>query len=246
MRRAAPISGQHSCPFHLHQGQTLLKSHFDPSPILRVGMLLLTLMSLPSAHAAAPAGGDIQSQIEEANRLYENLEYEQALEQIRTARRSSPTEDDRITLQLYEGIFLCELGKLDKGGEVFESALRAYPVAQLPISVPPKVARLFESRREKILDEQSAKARARADAPVAPLLSRPLEESTPLDLETHAAVKPRPLTQRWYFWAAVGVTAAVAVGGIIWATSSPLDSDTACGGACDGVINPPIPQGISF
>ena len=75
-----------------------MKNHFDLSSLLRVGVLVLVLVS---ALPAAAAEASVQSQIAEANRLYEDLEYEQALERIQAARRASPTQDERVTLQVH-------------------------------------------------------------------------------------------------------------------------------------------------
>ncbi|MFY0579925.1 hypothetical protein ACN28S_41860 [Cystobacter fuscus] len=229
-----------------------MKSHFDPSTVLRAGVLALTLMFPFSVHAAVPKADPkattVQDPIAEVNRLYEDLEYEQALEQIQRARQGTLTEDEQVTLRLYEGIIVCELGKLEQGGQLFETALRTRSTAQLPIRVAPKVAKLFETTKAKVTEELAAANKARADAPVAPSLTPNIQDpkTSPLSVQAQPG-EPRALTQRWYFWAGVGVVAAVAVGSIVWATSSPpFNPNSLCDGVCDDVIGNQHPVGIRF
>ncbi|EPX59363.1 hypothetical protein D187_002853 [Cystobacter fuscus DSM 2262] len=229
-----------------------MKGHFDQSTVLRVGVLALTLMFPFSVHAAAPKAPakatTVQSPIAEVNRLYEDLEYEQALEQIQRARKGTLTEDEQVTLQLYEGIIVCEMGKLEQGGQIFESALRTRSTAQLPIRVAPKVAKLFEATKTKVTEELATASKARADAPLAPSLTPNMQDpkASPLSVQAQPG-GPRALTQRWYFWAGVGVVAAVAVGSIVWATSSrPFNPNELCDGVCDDVIGNQHPVGIRF
>ena len=60
---------------------------------------------------AAGVEGVFQRHIAEAVRLYEDLEYELALEQLERASTAPHGRDERVTLGLYKGIFNADLGK---------------------------------------------------------------------------------------------------------------------------------------
>ena len=79
-----------------------------------------------------------------------------------------------------------------------------------------------------------------SDEPRAPVLtpSTPVATTGPLTPEPAAVATSTPLTQRWYFWAGVGVAVAAATVGTVVATQ-PLKPVDVCGGPCDGTINAP-------
>ena len=84
------------------------------------------------------------------NRLYEDLEYEQALEQIQRARRFSVTEQEASALSLYEGVIFADMSRKDAATAAFRKALSLNPTAVLPVKVSPKVEQLFEALRPKV------------------------------------------------------------------------------------------------
>src|SRR3954447_4269576 len=95
---------------------------------LLTGLLVCTLVlgALP-AHAQE----DVQRYLTAAARLYENLEYERALEQLKRARGLSRGVDDYVTVALYEGIILADMGKKDDSRAAFKEGLFLKPDAQL-------------------------------------------------------------------------------------------------------------------
>ncbi|WP_143195336.1 hypothetical protein [Archangium sp. Cb G35] len=120
------------------------------------GALVLVLaLSLPFA-ASAENEGAIRGHIISINSLYENLEYELALGQVKLARQLLRSADDEVTLSLYEGIILCEMGKQDLGASLFRAALLLRPGAKLPVQVAPKVNALFESVRMQVKQEAAS------------------------------------------------------------------------------------------
>jgi tetratricopeptide (TPR) repeat protein len=103
-----------------------------------------------------------------AHRLYEELEYESALEELGHARRLSLSTKDAVAISLYEGVILANLGKKEASIVAFKAALVLQPEAKLPMKVSPKVQQQFETVREEVKRE-----RAKQDA------ERPVAEVTP-------------------------------------------------------------------
>jgi hypothetical protein len=118
------------------------------------GALLLVLAALVLPFAARAANeGEIHNYIRSINRLYESLDYELALNQLQLARKLPRGTDEEVTLSLYEGIILCEMGKQKPGASSFRAALLLRPDAKLPVQVAPKVEALFESVRKQVKQE---------------------------------------------------------------------------------------------
>ncbi len=116
------------------------------------------------ATVAVASEEDFQRFLNAAVRLYENLEYERALEQVRNAKKQAVTPDQQATAALYEGIMLSDLNKPDEARAAFKEALLLKPDAVIPIKVSPKVSKDFEDTR------------AAAQKELAPLLAKQAEE----------------------------------------------------------------------
>ena len=122
--------------------------------------LAVCLVVLPPR--AARAEGEFERHVAEAVRLYDDLEYELALEQLERASKQPHGTEEEVTLGLYKGIISADLGRWDAARAGFKSALVLKPDATLPLRVSPKVAREFESQRVKV---QAELARKRKDTP---------------------------------------------------------------------------------
>ncbi|WP_164010897.1 hypothetical protein [Pyxidicoccus trucidator] len=135
--------------------------------------------------SAARAEGGFERHISEAVRLYEDLEYELALEELERASKVPHGVEEEVTCSLYQGIISADLGRAEAARAAFWSALVLKPDAKLPLRVSPKVAREFESQRTKV---QAELARKRKDSPR-------LAESRPVDPgpEAGTAVEPTPV-----------------------------------------------------
>ena len=110
---------------------------------------------------------DVDRYVTAAARLYEDLEYERALEQLQRARKLSRGVDDDVTISLYEGIILADLGRQEQSTAAFKEGLYLKPDAKLPIRVSPKVSRAFEDLRAEVKKELApilAKRKAAEDA----------------------------------------------------------------------------------
>jgi hypothetical protein len=112
--------------------------------LLGVGLLLLHLTATAQEQTAARA------QVESALIDYKNLDYERALEKLRSAQHLASTKAETITILLYEGIILSEMGRDKEAAAVFQAALHLHPTATLPVLVAPKIARRFEALRQQV------------------------------------------------------------------------------------------------
>jgi hypothetical protein len=75
-------------------------------------------MALP-----AFSGEQLERFLTAASRLFENLEYERALEQLGNAKKFAVTADEQAQVALYEGVVLVELGRPDDAHAAFQTAL---------------------------------------------------------------------------------------------------------------------------
>lgn len=163
--------------------------YVSPPRTRRARVLALCLMaSLPAqALASAPAPsrkapvrktparrGDFQSSFSAAVRLYESLEYEQALEQLSRAKTLARTTEQEVAVALYQGIVQAELGQRGPSLTSFRTGLYLQPDAKLPVQVSPKVARDFEEVRQAVLRDLGAtqEQASAGDRPVQPAPDR--------------------------------------------------------------------------
>ncbi|HEX5746262.1 MAG TPA: hypothetical protein VFZ09_08455 [Archangium sp.] len=139
----------------------------------QVVIRLLIVLVIPFGARAANEG-EIQNYLISISRLYESLDYELALNRVQLARQVPRGTEEEITLSLYEGIILCEMGKQGPGSASFRAALLLRPDAKLPVQVAPKVETLFESMRKQVKDElaplvaQHATKNSPSEAPSTP------------------------------------------------------------------------------
>ncbi|WP_164013680.1 hypothetical protein [Pyxidicoccus trucidator] len=129
---------------------------------IAAALLLLGFNTLPLAGQAQERGrGRVQDYLLSARRLYDELEYESALEQLSLARRFSGGAEDDVLLSLYEGVIQADLGKTDAAAAAFKAALLLQPEAKLPVLISPKVKQQFESVRQQVKHELDAEAQRR-------------------------------------------------------------------------------------
>jgi hypothetical protein len=136
---------------------------------------------------------DFQSALVEARRLYEELEYEQALVQLQWAKPHVRTSEQEVSLGLLEGIVLGDMGERGPSLAAFHAALLLDPEAKLPLKVAPKVARDFEEMRRRARADLLRK-RPPVSTPtqeVPPPMPPPVEPIKP-DLTPPPASSPAP------------------------------------------------------
>ncbi|WP_257446184.1 hypothetical protein [Archangium lipolyticum] len=95
----------------------------------------------------------LRTYLNAALRLYESLEYERALDQIRRARSYTRSVDDDVTVSLFEGVILADMGRKEEAIAAFRTGLLLRPEATLPVKVSPKVERDFETVRQGVRRE---------------------------------------------------------------------------------------------
>ncbi len=118
--------------------------------LLRLAQCLALAGALQaSAQTMEPA----QRYLLAASRLYQGLEYERALEQVKRARTVTAGVADDAAIARYEGVLLYELGKKDEALAAFREALYLEPDGGLPLKVSPKIADAFETIRAAVKKE---------------------------------------------------------------------------------------------
>ncbi len=144
------------------------------------GLALALTVTLLGGGARADEN-DAHRYIVAAVRLFESLEYERALEVLAKARPLSRGIQDDVTITLYEGIILAELGRTEQAVAAFREGLLLMPEVRLPVRVSPKLDQQFEQVRSEVKKEL-AKAVTQAPPPKLPpkdLTVKKLEPSAP-------------------------------------------------------------------
>lgn len=133
------------------------------------------------AVAAGGTGDDVRRFIQAAAKLYESLDYDQALEQLAHAKALGPRADEGVEISLYEGIIYADMsGHRDQSQAAFRAALLLRPDARLPVKVSPKVEREFEQLRKQVVQEQPKVGKKPPRPPPSPAASdRPVAAAPP-------------------------------------------------------------------
>jgi hypothetical protein len=155
----------------------------------------IALLALLVAGTASAASNPYLSA---AVRLYDDIEYESALEQLKKAETWSgngPAED--VTIQLYKGLVLAELGNSDAAASAFKAALALDPKADVPAKVSPKVRSLFVAARAELARTRPAEQPRTEikDEPARPVIAPPppkSHEAQPSQPQTATAPPSRP------------------------------------------------------
>ena len=163
---------------------------------MRVVGLLVILLTSP----AFAQNAEVKKYVNTAITLYENLEYEKALKQLKNAKAKASGPDDEAKIALLEGVVLADMGRDEKALTAFKTAFSVDLEAKLPVEVSPKVQAVAEKARanvRKMLAPQIEAAKAeekrlaeekkRADEEAARLA-----EQKRLDAEERAKNQPPP------------------------------------------------------
>jgi len=179
--------------------------------------LALALVMFAASPASADITPDVKKYLGSAAALFEKLEYEKALAQLKRAKAKSQGPEDDLRIALYEGIVLSEMGDAT-APSVFASALGMDPSATLPLVVSPKVQRVFDKAKEqvkKVLDaeaavqrqkeEEEARKREEARKKEEALRPPPPKKEEPVVVEKPRSEPSPGLRRFWWLPAAVGV-----------------------------------------
>ena len=110
---------------------------------MRVVGLLTILLTTP----AFAQNAEVKKYLNTAITLYENLEYEKALKQLKSAKAKAKGPDDEARIALLEGVVLADMGREEKALTAFKTAFSVDLVAKLPVEVSPKVSAVAEKAR---------------------------------------------------------------------------------------------------
>ncbi len=164
---------------------------------MRVVGLLTLLLAAPSLAQSA----QVKKYLNTAITLYENLEYEKALKQLKSAKTKTAGPDDEAKISLLEGVVLADMGREEKALTAFKQAFSVDLEAKLPVEVSPKVSAVAEKARanvRKMLAPQIEAAKAEEEKRLAEEKKRADEEAARvaeqrrLEAEERAKNQPPP------------------------------------------------------
>jgi hypothetical protein len=115
--------------------------------------LLASVLALAACLAVVPAARAQSSNryLNAAMKLYADLEYESALDNLKKARdKGGLTDDEDIQSSLYMGLLQVELGNPADAESAFKAALALKCEIALPKTVSPKAVAMFEKARKDI------------------------------------------------------------------------------------------------
>ena len=113
---------------------------------MRVLALVFALSALPAFAQSA----QVKKYLNTAITLYENLEYEKALKQLKSAKAKSGGPDDDAKIALLEGVVLADMGREEKALTAFKEGFSVDLEAKLPVEVSPKVQAVAEKARANV------------------------------------------------------------------------------------------------
>lgn len=112
-----------------------------------------TLALLAALLVATPVfaqSNEVKKYLNTAITLYENLEYEKALKQLKSAKSKAKGPDDEGKIALLEGIVLADMGREEKALAAFKNGFSVDLDAKLPVEVSPKVQAVAEKARANV------------------------------------------------------------------------------------------------
>ncbi len=125
--------------------------------------------------ADAPPPPQINAHLQAAKRLYQKLDLDAAMAELKEAEndaRAKDNEDQLVQVLIYKGLIYADLGKANDMSEHFKRALAMRPWAEMPPETSPRIAKQFaDSRRElwgSTLKPPPKKRKTAAVAPTAP------------------------------------------------------------------------------
>ena len=161
---------------------------------MRVVGLLLVLLTTPAFAQSA----EVKKYFNTAITLYENLEYEKALKQLKAATAKAKGPDDEAKIALLEGVVLADMGREEKALTAFKTAFSVDLEAKLPVEVSPKVQAVAEKARanvRKMLAPQIEAAKAEEEKRLAEEKKRADEEAARLAEQRRVEAEERAKNQ---------------------------------------------------
>jgi hypothetical protein len=150
----------------------------------------------------APAAGQpkVGSHFAAAQRLYQRLDLEAALAELREAEvAAKDNEDELVQILVYRGLISADLGRTQEMTDLFKRALAMRPWTEMPPGTSPRVGKAFaDARRELWGSANSVKPPVKSAATPAsatPATAAPAAApATPADAAAAPAVQQPPVT----------------------------------------------------
>jgi len=142
--------------------------------VVTVGLLLAVAFGGVPAHARDPYRNQ---HLVAGIRLYADLDYEAALEQLRKAKAdpANPVPEE-VAIDFYEGMCLAALNRTEPAIQAFKQGLALEPGAELPERVSPKIKKIYDEAK---VDIAKAARDTKTDLPIAPPPPPPMPSATP-------------------------------------------------------------------
>jgi tetratricopeptide (TPR) repeat protein len=123
-----------------------------------------------------PAPGAGNTHLAAAVRLYQKLDLDAALAELKEAEvAAKDNEEETVQVFVYRGLILSDTGKTNDATDMFKRALAIRPWAEVPPDTSPRIAKVFSDARKSLwgtasnLKPPQKKARPPAStAPAAP------------------------------------------------------------------------------
>ena len=113
-------------------------------------MRSLALVMILATTPAFAQSAEVKKYLNTAITLYENLEYEKALKQLKSAAAKAKGPDDEAKIALLEGVVLADMGREERALTSFKTAFSVDLEAKLPVEVSPKVQAVAEKARANV------------------------------------------------------------------------------------------------
>jgi len=133
-----------------------------------IASFLLWLVVVSPGQAKAQSA-EVKHALASARAFYENLDYEQALAQLKRVEKRAQSSSDSARLSLFEGILQAYLGREEKATQAFLAGLTHQPDAKLPVEVSPKVESLFSHARARVKRKLREEKRVKREVDMKPL-----------------------------------------------------------------------------
>lgn len=101
--------------------------------------------------SGGPTGPAPSPHLAAAQRLYQKLDLEAAMAELREAEiASKDNEDETVQIFIYRGMIFSETGKTADAADMFKRALAMRPWAEVPPDTSPRLAKVFGDARKAL------------------------------------------------------------------------------------------------
>jgi tetratricopeptide (TPR) repeat protein len=144
--------------------------------------LALLCAGLPAAaQTGTPTQQSASTHLAAAQRLYQKLDLEAALAELKEAEvAAKDNEDETATIFIYRGLIYAETGKTADAQDMFKRALAIRPWAEVPPDTSPRLAKVFGDARKSLWGTAAnVKPPQKKQRVAAPPAVAPAPEQTP-------------------------------------------------------------------